>query len=222
MGEGAAPLYLLGKLLFFITFRLFNRWEVTGRDCVPTTGGVLLIANHTSYADPPIVGTACPRPVYFMAKAELFFFPLGPIITRTHAFPVSRGGDRAAVRRAIRLLQGGRVVLVFPEGTRSKDGRLQELETGAAFIALSAGAHVVPAGIDGADRLLPMDGCVPRPAKLRVRLGPPVDLSDLRAQRPTRAVLQQATNRMAAAMRDLLPYERGGNLARPGPEMGTK
>ncbi len=91
--RGATTLYTIGKNLFWLGFSSANRWEVTGREHVPGEGGVLLIANHTSYADPPIVGAACPRPVHFMAKQELFFFPLGPIISRTHAFPVKRGGS---------------------------------------------------------------------------------------------------------------------------------
>lgn len=208
-GERGAPLYRLGRALFRILFRLYNRWEVSGRELVPESGSVLLIANHTSYADPPIVGTACRRPVHFMAKAELFFFPLGAIISRTHAFPVRKGGvDRAALRRAMQLLKEGRVLLMFPEGTRSPDGRLMELETGAAFVALSSGAQVVPVGVDGADRLLPRRWPIPRPAKLRVRFGPPVNLDDLRGSRPTREALEEATRRMAAAMRELLPPER--------------
>jgi 1-acyl-sn-glycerol-3-phosphate acyltransferase len=208
-GERAEPLYRLGRALFRVLFRLYNRWEVSGRDLVPESGSVLLIANHTSYADPPIVGSACRRPVHFMAKAELFFFPLGAIISRTHAFPVRRGGvDRAALRRARQLLEEGRVLLVFPEGTRSPNGRLMELETGAAFLALSSRAQVVPAGIDGADRLLPRRWPIPRPAKLRVRFGPPVKLDDLRGPRPTREALEEATRRMDTAMRQLLPRER--------------
>ena len=210
MPDAGTPLYRFSSALLRIFFRLFNRWEVTGREHVPSTGGVLLIANHTSYSDPPIVGTACPRPVHFMAKAELFKMPLlGAFIRRTHAFPVRRGAaDRTALRRAVRLLREGRVLLVFPEGTRSPDGRLQELEQGAAFIALSGKAAVVPVGLVGADRLLPKGSPILRPAKLHVRFGPPVDLSDLRGQRFTREILAQACRQMAAGMRALLPPER--------------
>jgi len=138
--ERAAPLYAMARVFLRAFFRVLSRWEVRGGEHVPAEGGVLLIANHTSYADPPIVGTASPRPVNFMAKAELFRIPLlGWLIRRTHAFPVRRGTtDREALRRAIRLLRSGRVLLVFPEGTRSPDGRLMEAEQGAAFIALTA------------------------------------------------------------------------------------
>jgi len=209
-GERAAPLYAMARVFLRAFFRLFNRWEVAGRERVPAEGGVLLVANHTSYADPPIVGTASPRPVNFMAKAELFRIPvLGWLIRRTHAFPVRRGTtDREALRRAIRMLRDGRVLLVFPEGTRSPDGRVMEAEQGAAFIALSAGAYVVPVAIDGADRVLPRHSPIMRPAKLRVAFGEPVDLSQLYGQRLTREVLGQASERMMAALRGLLPPER--------------
>ena len=209
IGQRPAPLYTFGKSLFWLLFRLFNRWEVTGREHVPGTGGVLIIANHTSYADPPIVGAAFPRPVNFMAKSELFCFPLGPIIRRTHAFPVRRGaGDRAALRTAVRMLREGKVLLIFPEGKRSPDGRLIEFEQGAAYVALASGAQVVAVGIDGADRLLPLHSPIIRPARLRVKIGPPVDLSDLSAARVTRAALVTASERMAAALREVLPPDR--------------
>jgi 1-acyl-sn-glycerol-3-phosphate acyltransferase len=210
MREAGSPLYRLSRFLLRVIFRLYNRWEVSGREHVPGSGGVLLIANHTSYSDPPIVGAACLRPVNFMAKAELFKIPvLAGFIRRTHAFPVRRGSaDRAALRRAVRLLRAGEVLLIFPEGTRSPDGRLMELETGAAFIALSGEAQVVPVAIVGADGLLPRGRPILLPAKLRVRFGPPLDLSALHGQRPTRPVLQQVADLMEAAFRDLLPPER--------------
>lgn len=210
MAETGTPLYRACKFLLTIFFRLFNRWEVVGHHHVPKTGGVLLIANHTSYADPPIVGTACPRPVHFMAKAELFSIPLlSGFIRRTHAFPVRRGGaDRAALRRAIRLLREGKVLLVFPEGTRSHDGRLKDLELGAAFIALSAQAQVVPLAIIGADHLLPRGKPILLPAKLRVRFGPALDLSRCWCQRLSRELCEQASRQMKAALRPLLPAER--------------
>lgn len=207
--ERRTPLFVLGKSLFWLFFTLVNRWQVTGREHVPRTGGLLIIANHTSYADPPIVGTAFPRPVHFMAKSELFAFPLGPIIRRTHAFPVRRGeGDRAALRTALRMLKEGKCLLIFPEGQRSPEGRLIAFEPGAAFLALASGAQVVPMGIDGADRVLPRHRPFPRPAKLRVTIGPPVDLSDLREGRVTREAIAAATERMAEALRAVLPRER--------------
>jgi 1-acyl-sn-glycerol-3-phosphate acyltransferase len=209
-GERGTPLFRVSRALLRVLFRCYNRWEVAGREHVPESGGVLLIANHTSYADPPIIGAACPRPVNFMAKAELFRIPgLAAFISRTHAFPVKReAADQQALRHALHLLNRGEVLLVFPEGTRSPDGRLMPFEAGAAFIALASNADVVAVGIDGADRLLPRGKPILLPGTLRVRFGPPLDLSHYRAQRRSREVLQQACDVMSAAIRALLPPER--------------
>ena len=197
-------LYRACRCFLRLLFGVYNRWEVSGREHVPATGGVLLIANHTSYADPPIVGAACLRPVNFMAKAELFRIPvLSAVIRRTHAFPVKReAADQQALRRALHLLDNGQVLLLFPEGTRSPDGRLMPFEAGAAFLALAGKAQVVPVGIDGADRLLPRGKPVLLAAKLRVRFGPPLDLSEFQAQRRSREVLQQACEVMSPALDD--------------------
>ena len=203
-------LYRYSGAVLRVFLRVYTRWEVTGREHVPQAGGVLLVANHTSYADPPIVGAACPRPVHFMAKSELFAIPLlSAFIRRTHAFPVKReAADQQALRRALRLLRGDRVLLIFPEGSRSPDGRLMPFEAGAAFVALASEAQVVPVGIDGADRLLPPGKPILLPAKLRVRFGPPVDLSPFRRQRRSRELLQQACDTMSAALSAVLPPDR--------------
>ena len=209
MADVGTPLYRMSVVFLKALFRLYNRWEVTGRENVPETGGVLLIANHTSYADPPVIGTACPRPVNFMAKAELFAVPiLSAFIRRTHAFPVRRGAaDRSALRRGMRLLDDGEVLLIFPEGQRSQDGRLMEFEAGAAFLALAASAAPTTA-VGMTDRVLPRGKPVLLPAKLRVGFGPPVDLSALRRQRRSREVLRQAAEEMHGALSALLPPER--------------
>jgi 1-acyl-sn-glycerol-3-phosphate acyltransferase len=208
-GRGTT-LYRVSRAFLRVLFRLYNRLEVSGREHIPPTGGVLLVANHTSYADPPIAGPTCPRPVNFMAKADLFRIPvLAGFIRRTHAFPVNRGGaDQHALRHAVRLLKNGEVLLIFPEGTRSPDGRLQPFEAGAAFIALASEAQVIPMAIDGADRMLPRGKPFLLPAKLRVRFGPPVDLSRLHDLPRNRELLQQACDEMAAALRALLPPPR--------------
>ncbi len=210
MQEAGTALYRLCRAFLKVFLRVYCRWEVSGREQVPESGGVLLIANHTSYSDPPLVGAACRRPVNFMAKAQLFEIPvLGWVIRRTHAFPVRRGaGDRGALRRAVKLLRAGKVLLIFPEGTRSSDGRLKELEIGAAFVALSARCQVVPVAIVGADRFLPRGKPVLLPAKVRVRFGAPLDLYRFDGRRPTREVLKEVSEEMAGAFRKLLPAER--------------
>ena len=209
MSDTATPEYLLSTGFLRVFFRLLNRSEVIGRHHVPKSGGVLLIANHTSYVDPPIIGAVSPRPVHFMAKAQLLKIPLlGGWMSRSHTFPVRRGTpDRAALRHAIQLLRDEKVLLIFPEGTRSPDGRLQPFENGAAFIALSAQARVAPVGIIGAARVLPLNSPVLRPAKLRVQFGPALDFSEMRSRKLTREVLEDASRQMERVLRAVLPPE---------------
>jgi len=128
---------------------------VTGREYIPKTGGLIVAANHFSLLDPPVLGAALPRKVRFMAKEELFRnAAFGYIITRLGAFPVRRGApDRTAIRTALNLLEKGELLGMFPEGTRSKTGRLGEAEPGLALLAHRSGVPVVPAAIKGTNEL---------------------------------------------------------------------
>jgi len=143
------PFYRFCYLVLNGFFRPFGRLIVEGVENLPLQGGFILAGNHQSYWDPPVVGTGVPRQVYFMAKEELFKVPiLKTMITAQQAFPVKRGSaDRRAIARALELLSQGKVVGIFPEGGRSKDGELQEAESGVAFIALKAGVPVVPVAL---------------------------------------------------------------------------
>jgi 1-acyl-sn-glycerol-3-phosphate acyltransferase len=154
--------------------RLWFRLESRGREHVPATGPVLVVSNHQSVLDPPLIGGAAPRRLSFLAKAELFRIPLlGRLIHALGARPVRReGADAQALRTALATLQAGEALLVFPEGTRSETGRLGEAKAGAGMLAVLSGAPVVPVYIAGTGRSLPRGGAVPRPVKVRVRFGP--------------------------------------------------
>src|SRR5690606_28111202 len=119
--------YHLAHAALWLAFHGIWRLRVEGREHVPRQGGAILAPNHISNVDPPAVGAAAPRPVYFMAKEELYQMPLlGRILPRLHAFPVRRGTvDRAALRRAEELLRAGELVVIFPEGRESETGQLQ-------------------------------------------------------------------------------------------------
>src|SRR5690554_4580945 len=136
--QGSGVMYYVGRELYRVYLRLLFRTKVEGRENVPTEGGVLLVANHASYLDPPLLGGAVDRPVHFMAKAELFELPfLKWAMPRVKAFPVHRGGaDRRAIRSAISLLQEGHVVGIFPEGGRTRDGKMMKFQRGAGLIAV--------------------------------------------------------------------------------------
>lgn len=160
--------------------------EVTGLEHVPSRGGVILAANHLSFADQMFLGAVLPRQASFWAKTE-YFTGTGPrglltrgLVTGLGAIPVNRDGGTAsdsAFEAAIPLLEAGRVVGVFPEGTRSPDGRLYRGRTGALRLARRCGVPVVPVGMVGTDDVHPRDLLGRRRPPVAMRFGPPVDTS---------------------------------------------
>jgi 1-acyl-sn-glycerol-3-phosphate acyltransferase len=212
VAEEKFMLFYFGRALFRILFRLVCRWEITGRENLPASGGVILAPNHISHLDPPLVGSAVTRPVYFMAKAELFRVPvLGSLIRRTHAFPVNRGAaDRQAIRHAQELLAQGQVLVMFPEGHRSEDGCLQTPELGVAMIAARAGVPVVPVAVMGSNRALPKGAFFLHPAKIRVQIGKPVFCDSATTARASREMLESFTDKIMEGLRQMLPIEMGG------------
>ena len=188
---------ILSQPLLKGVFRLEGR----GLENVPDTGFVLA-ANHVSNFDPWPLGLPLfpDRYLRFMAKSELFWWPLGPFIKSAGAFKVHRGkSDSDAMDVAMELAREGEIVVMFPEGTRQKKGMRKKFEarphTGAARIALGAGVPLVPAAIKGMDNLAHF-------AKLRVVYGPPINVSDLEGVDP-RDAAQTATDRLMTEIRRL-------------------
>src|SRR5919201_3207447 len=196
-----SPVYLfVGVVSWPFMYGLF-RLRATGLEHLPE-GGFVLAANHTSNLDPWPLGLPLfpGRQLRFMAKAELFNPVLAPILRSGGAFKVRRGeGDVEAIRTATALAREGEIVVMFPEGTRRAKGlrkkHVARAHTGAARIALSAGAPLVPAAIAGTDRLM-------RFGPLRVVYGPPLDLSDLEGLEQKRAA-EAATERLMARIEEL-------------------
>jgi len=168
--------YAVMRGLAMALMRALFRLEARGTEHVPSRGPVLLVSNHSSVLDPPLVGGVCPRQLTFLAKAELFAVPgFGRLIHALNARPVRReGADAAALRVALRALEQGGALLVFPEGTRGPEGRLREPKPGAALLAVLSGARVVPVFVRGSGRAWPRGRRFPRPAKVRVAFGPPL------------------------------------------------
>lgn len=156
-----------------LIFQPLGGFRVEGLENVPGSGPLIVAANHVSFADPPAVGCAMPRPVRFMAQSGLFRPPLfGPLIRRLGAFPVHRGeADKAAIRRALELLEEGWALLIFPEGTRGDGKRLGEANRGVELLAKRSGAPILPVGIVGTQRWLPKGAKLPRPTRITVRFG---------------------------------------------------
>jgi len=167
--------YQFCRGIYRLYFRLYHRGTIRNRDRLPSEGGVILAANHVSFIDPPLFGAACRREAFFMARDTLFRHPLANWILRSwNCVPIKReGGDIGAMRAALRMLGEGKAVLMFPEGTRSKDGQLQEARAGIGMIVARSRATIMPMRIFGADKAMPRGTSLPRPAKLTITFGEP-------------------------------------------------
>ena len=187
-------LYSLIAALSWPVARLVFRYRAHGRENLPAEGGYVIAAGHVSNLDPWPLGLGLwPRRfLRFMAKSELFWFPLGPIIAGCGAFKVHRGrADREAITTAVQLARDGHVIAMFPEGTRRRKGIRKKFtaqaHSGAARIAIEAGVPLVPAGIKGTNGLRRLE-------RWRVRYGAPVEKSDDAAE---------TTERLMAAIHEL-------------------
>ncbi|NOZ63656.1 MAG: 1-acyl-sn-glycerol-3-phosphate acyltransferase [Caldiserica bacterium] len=167
-----AFLHMIGRFLFWALFRL----ETVGAENIPAKGRVILAANHASFLDPILVGTACSRQMFFLAKAELFEGPLFPkFLRKINAIPMNREKASALTFRELRkVLQEEKALLLFPEGTRSKNGKLQEGKPGVAFISYLTSSPVIPTFIENSFKALPPGGKMLLPVKIRIKFGKPL------------------------------------------------
>lgn len=197
-------MYYIGRALCRTYLKLFGGFKSHHADNIPKTGPVLLAPNHISFLDPPIVGSGVSRMVHFMAKEPLFKIPiLGFLIHKVGAFPVKRGtADRAALKRALELLSEGKIVCIFPEGTRSHDLNLLPPELGFAMIALKSHAPVVPVAVIGAEKSLSPKHPLPCPTKTKVVYGKPMTFDDLYDQ-SGREALEEVGRRVMEAIAEL-------------------
>ncbi|WP_335743565.1 lysophospholipid acyltransferase family protein [Salicibibacter kimchii] len=179
-------LYRIGRLICRIVLSLVFFAKIKGREHIPAEGPVIICSNHKSNLDPPLLGSYIKRPLRFMAKEEMFSSKWSEaLFTRLGAFPVKRGGsDRGALRKGISVLGNGEMMLLFPEGNRSKTGEMKEEGlAGAGFFALKSDAVVIPAYIRGTYKPF---------RRVGLRYGPPVPLEDLRNEKASaREVTEQ-------------------------------
>jgi 1-acyl-sn-glycerol-3-phosphate acyltransferase len=186
---------------------LMGRLHVEGEAHIPKSGGVLIVGNHVGTIDPPLAGAVIRRSdVYFMAKSEHFSTRLKRwLFNGYHAFPVVRGtADRSALRHSLDLLGRGRILVLYPEGTRGP--ALRKAHAGAGFLAQRGGVPVVPMAVWGTEDVLPKGSTLPRRAHVHVRFGEPFTLPE----RLRNGDHDHATDYMMAKIAELLPQRYRG------------
>lgn len=171
-------LYSATRFLLDGLVTVASGWEVRGRGHVPRTGGLIVASNHISFFDPPLVGTAAVRELHFLAKEELFRPPVfGSLIRAFNAIPIRRGvADLSGMTKAMEVLRDGEALIMFPEGSRMRDGELHPARPGVGMLAVGTDALIVPCYISGSDR---PGGWITRRTKLRVWFGPARSWKDL-------------------------------------------
>jgi 1-acyl-sn-glycerol-3-phosphate acyltransferase len=201
--------------LFWLVFRP----HVTGRENVPLTGPVILASNHLSFIDSIAIPLMAPRMVSYLAKAEYWQGSgIGGWLSRflftgLRALPVERDASRAAqaaLDTALSVLKDGGAFGIYPEGTRSRDGRLARGKTGVAWLALTAGCPVVPVGIVGTDRVQPIGASWPRPHRVSITFGEPMTFPEFTGQAGKQRARREVTDRIMAAIAELSGQEKAG------------
>jgi len=189
---------IVSYLLVFPLFRGLLRGCTSGNENVPSQGAVVVVANHGSHLDPPLLGHALGRPVAFMAKAELFRIPLlGAIIRACGAYPVKRGAsDREAIRMATARLAEGWAIGVFLDGTRQSNGRVNTPMPGAALLAARSNAPLLPVAIINTHRVLGTGKSWPRIVPIQLRIGEPIPAPSSRRKPDLEAATMELQRRI--------------------------
>jgi 1-acyl-sn-glycerol-3-phosphate acyltransferase len=216
---GVGATYFIGRWIVAPLARLVYRPRIEGAGHMPRKGPVILASNHLSFIDSFVIPMFAPRPVYFLAKSSYFDgkgiagWLSRQFFTAIGATPVQRGAGQAALDaldQQRRILQSGRAIALYPEGTRSLDGRLYKGRTGVAFLALETGAKVVPVGLIGTNEAMPVGAKWPRfRPRVTIRYGEPLDLSHHGPASSGRA-RRHATDEIMSAIHALSEQELAG------------
>ncbi len=205
--------YRIGWTCFRVMYATYFRWRVFGAENVPVQGGVILASNHASFLDPPLVGSGLKRDINYLARESLFRFPgIGALLRSWNAVPVDRDGGGAKGLKTIlsRLLDGNGIIL-FPEGTRTLDGKLQPARSGIGLTVIKSTAPVVPVRVFGTFEAYGKKHKFPRPHRVIVKYGRPMNFEILRAEAKTcdkvrlKEIYQQVADEIMAAIAKLEP-----------------
>ncbi|HYG34929.1 MAG TPA: lysophospholipid acyltransferase family protein [Clostridia bacterium] len=209
------PIYFLGWLFFREFYRIYFGWRAYNVERVPLKGPVILASNHASFLDPPLVGAGLKRGINYLARESLFRFPVvGWVLHRWQVVPVDREGGGAKGLKAIldRLLAGGAIIL-FPEGTRTRDGKLQPARSGIGLTVIKSTAPVVPVRVFGTFEAYGRHMVLPRPRRIAVKYGRPMYFEQLRKEAETcskqrlKEIYQQVADEIMATIAKLEPHE---------------
>jgi len=194
-------------------FAVYFRWRVFNAERVPQTGGVILASNHASFLDPPLVGSGLRRGINYLARESLFRFPgMGALLRSWNAVPVDRdGGGAKGLKTILERLLAGNGIILFPEGTRTKDGNLLPARSGIGLTVVKSAAPVVPVRVFGTFEAFGRHRKFPRPYRVAVKYGRPMNFEALRAEAKTcdkarlKEIYQQVADEIMAAIATLEP-----------------
>jgi len=207
------PSYFIGWSLFRLMFSTWFRWRRYNTERLPAHGPVILASNHASFLDPPLLGSAFNRPISFLARESLFRMPpVGAILRSWLVVPVDRdGGTGKGLKRILDRLKDGGGIILFPEGTRTSDGRLQPARAGIGLAVIKSNAPVVPTRVFGTFEAFGRGKNYPRPFRVVVKCGKPMLFAELRAEARTcskqrlRDIYQEVANQIMDAIAQLEP-----------------
>jgi 1-acyl-sn-glycerol-3-phosphate acyltransferase len=207
------PSYFIGWSLFRFAYATYFRWRVFHPERVPMTGPVILASNHLSFLDPPLVGCGLKRPINYLARKTLFRYPgIGALLRSWNSVPVDRdGGSAAGLKEILDRLKRGGAIIMFPEGTRSLDGKLQPARSGIGLAIIKSDAPVVPVRVFGTFEAYGKGVKFPRPHRVAVKYGEPRQFAALRAEAKAcsrerlKEIYQEAADEIMAAIAKLEP-----------------
>jgi 1-acyl-sn-glycerol-3-phosphate acyltransferase len=209
------PLYFTGWLLYRLLFKVYFPARVFNAGRVPLKGPLILASNHASFLDPPLVGSSLRREINYLARKSLFRYPgVGAVLRNVNAVPVDRDGGGAAGLKAIRdRLEAGGAVILFPEGTRTRNGQLQTARPGVGLLMIKSEAPVIPVRVFGTYEALGVHVPLPLPHPVAVKFGVPLDIREVRAEARTcskarlKEIYQKVVEDLMNAIGKLEPWE---------------